>query len=359
MTAAKPRSTLKWADINVGDEVTQLEIPITTTMIVAGAIASRDFMPVHHDRDYANKQGSPNLFMNILTTNGYCVRFLTDWAGPEAELRSLTFGMRTQSCAGDMLTVTGKVGRTYRGEDGACLVDIVDMNIAHPLAPQAAVATATVSLPSRDGERARMPAAPPGGDVPVPDDTPDFARPFVGRLQPGGYLPERPLTKDEIHLWCEALEDWNPLYWDEEYAAASRHGGIVAPATGSFFGAGSAAGLGVGYMKPGKTIPDGVRRGLTGIPLLQALRQSLVTAGSLVQPPGCPEIAVVQAAQRYYVPVRPGDTLRAEVVMKGCSPRKSTKLGDGYFIASERRFFNQRNELTRTMGMNVFHYHVR
>ena len=50
--------------------MTPLEIPITTTMIVAGAIASRDFMPVHHDRDYANKQGSPNLFMNILTTKG-------------------------------------------------------------------------------------------------------------------------------------------------------------------------------------------------------------------------------------------------------------------------------------------------
>ncbi|HXO79746.1 MAG TPA: acyl dehydratase, partial [Mycobacterium sp.] len=66
MTTAKSRTdTLRWSDIDVGDEVTPLEIPVTTTMIVAGAIASRDFMPVHHDRDYANKQGSPNLFMNI------------------------------------------------------------------------------------------------------------------------------------------------------------------------------------------------------------------------------------------------------------------------------------------------------
>lgn len=86
-TTANRTTTLKWADINIGDEVTPLEIPITTTMIVAGAIASRDFMPVHHDVEYAKKQGSPNLFMNILTTNGYCVRFLTDWAGPEAMVR--------------------------------------------------------------------------------------------------------------------------------------------------------------------------------------------------------------------------------------------------------------------------------
>ena len=79
-------TTLAWNDIAVGDEVAPLEIAVTTTLIVAGAIASRDYMPVHHDRDFANKQGSPNLFMNILTTNGYCLRFLTDWAGPEAML---------------------------------------------------------------------------------------------------------------------------------------------------------------------------------------------------------------------------------------------------------------------------------
>ena len=86
MTATTYRTTtLAWRDINVGDEVTPLEIPVTTTVIVAGAIASRDFMPVHHDRDFANRQGSPNMFMNILTTNGLCVRFLTDWAGPGSD----------------------------------------------------------------------------------------------------------------------------------------------------------------------------------------------------------------------------------------------------------------------------------
>ena len=58
-------------------------------MVVAGAIATRDFMPVHHDRDYAHSQGAPDIFMNILTDNGYCSRFLTDWAGPDAMVRKL------------------------------------------------------------------------------------------------------------------------------------------------------------------------------------------------------------------------------------------------------------------------------
>jgi acyl dehydratase len=119
MTIAKARTTtLRWADIEVGDEVIPLEIPITTTMIVAGAIASRDFMPVHHDRDYANKQGSPNLFMNILTTNGYCVRFLTDWAGPEAMVKNLSIRLGVPCFPDDPLRFTGSVTGKTRGSGG-------------------------------------------------------------------------------------------------------------------------------------------------------------------------------------------------------------------------------------------------
>ncbi len=116
MTTAKSRtSTLRWADIDVGDELTPLEIPVTTTTIVAGAIASRDFMPVHHDRDYANKQGSPNVFMNILTSNGYCVRFLTDWAGPEAMVTKLSIRLGVPAFPDDPLRFTGSVTAKTKG----------------------------------------------------------------------------------------------------------------------------------------------------------------------------------------------------------------------------------------------------
>jgi acyl dehydratase len=117
-------STLRWADINVGDEVTPLEVPVTTTMIVAGAIASRDFMPVHHDAAYAKKQGSPNLFMNILTSNGYCVRFLTDWAGPEAMVTKLAIRLGVPSFPDDPLRFTGEITGKTEGSNGENFVEV-------------------------------------------------------------------------------------------------------------------------------------------------------------------------------------------------------------------------------------------
>lgn len=123
-TTASRTTTLRWADISVGDEITPLAIPITTTMIVAGAIATRDFMPVHHDRDYANKQGSPNLFMNILTTNGYCVRFLTDWAGPEAMVKKLSIRLGVPCFPDDPLRFTGSVTGKTEGSGGENFVEV-------------------------------------------------------------------------------------------------------------------------------------------------------------------------------------------------------------------------------------------
>lgn len=116
-------TTLKWDEIKVGDEVTPLEIPVTTTIIVAGAIASRDYMPVHHDRGFAQKQGSPDVFMNILTTNGYCVRFLTDWAGPEAMVKNLSIRLGVPALPNDPLRFTGAVTGKSVG-DGEGLVDV-------------------------------------------------------------------------------------------------------------------------------------------------------------------------------------------------------------------------------------------
>jgi hypothetical protein len=117
------RATLDWNTIRAGDPITPMRIDVTATVVVAGAIASRDFMPVHHDRDYANSQGSPNIFMNILTDTGYCSRFLTDWAGPEAMVRKIAIRLGVPAYAGSVFEYTGTVtGKSQL--DGEGLLDV-------------------------------------------------------------------------------------------------------------------------------------------------------------------------------------------------------------------------------------------
>jgi acyl dehydratase len=116
-------TTRDWNTIHAGDELTPMTIDCTATVVVAGAIATRDFMPVHHDRDYAATQGAPNIFMNIMTTNGYCSRFLTDWAGPEAMLRKIAIRLGVPAYAGSTLTFTGTVTGTSQ-QDGEGLVEV-------------------------------------------------------------------------------------------------------------------------------------------------------------------------------------------------------------------------------------------
>ena len=108
---------IAWRDVRVGDELTPLELDMTATRIVAGAIATRDFMPVHHDREYANVQGAPDIFMNILSTNAYCSRFLTDWAGPDAMVKRLAIRLGVPVHPGSTLTFTGVVTATAEAGD--------------------------------------------------------------------------------------------------------------------------------------------------------------------------------------------------------------------------------------------------
>jgi acyl dehydratase len=118
-------TTLDWHAIGIGDPVTPMTIDVTATVVVAGAIATRDFMPVHHDRDYASTQGSPNIFMNILTDNGYCSRFLTDWAGPEAMVKKIAIRLGVPAYAGAMLQYTGSVtAKSQVGDEGIVEVEL-------------------------------------------------------------------------------------------------------------------------------------------------------------------------------------------------------------------------------------------
>jgi acyl dehydratase len=116
-------SSLRSSDVAVGDELPRFELPLTSTVIVAGAIASRDFMPAHHDADFAKAQGAPDMFMNILTTNGYVARFITDWAGPEAMIRKIAIRLGAPAVPGQPLRFSGQVAQKS-DEGNECLIEV-------------------------------------------------------------------------------------------------------------------------------------------------------------------------------------------------------------------------------------------
>lgn len=138
------RSALDWHEIGVGDELPPLVIEVTATLVAAGAIATRDFMPVHHDREYANTQGAPDIFMNILSDTGHCSRFLTDWSGPNAMVKRLAIRLGVPVFPGHTLTYTGAVTGVSRTVTEG-LVDVAFTGIDD--LGEHVSGTATLSLP--------------------------------------------------------------------------------------------------------------------------------------------------------------------------------------------------------------------
>jgi hypothetical protein len=134
--------------VRVGDELTPLVIDVTATVIVSGAIATRDFMPVHHDREYAQAQGAPDIFMNILSDTGYCSRFLTDWAGPDARIRRIAIRLGVPVHPGHTMTYTGQV--TGVREEGDEIVAEVAFTAIDDLGEHVG-GTAEVGLPRGAG----------------------------------------------------------------------------------------------------------------------------------------------------------------------------------------------------------------
>lgn len=98
-----------YRDVAVGEELPQLSIPLTRTMIVATALASRDYQDVHHDPSLALERGSKDVFMNILTSNGLVDRYVTGWAGPAAVVKKIKIRLGAPNYPGDTMVLTGTV----------------------------------------------------------------------------------------------------------------------------------------------------------------------------------------------------------------------------------------------------------
>lgn len=96
-------------DVAIGDELPALEVPITRTLIVTGAMAGHDYRDGHHDPEAARAHGAPDIFTDILTTNGLVGRYVTDWSGPRSRLSEIDIRLGAANYPGSLMTLTGSV----------------------------------------------------------------------------------------------------------------------------------------------------------------------------------------------------------------------------------------------------------
>src|SRR5882757_1017174 len=111
--------------IEVGTKLPQLAVYGDPTFIIATAIATRDYQDVHHDRDKAQAKGSKDIFVNILTDTGLVQRYLTDWAGRTAVIKSISLRLGVPWYSYDTITFKGEVTAI---DDGVISLKVVGSN---------------------------------------------------------------------------------------------------------------------------------------------------------------------------------------------------------------------------------------
>lgn len=99
-----------FGDVSVGDALPVLNYKVSATTVVLGALATRDWRPMHHDKDFAvERNGTRDIFLNTPNQAAWFERYLTDWTGPHGRLARVRFRMLGSVFPGDTMTLAGVV----------------------------------------------------------------------------------------------------------------------------------------------------------------------------------------------------------------------------------------------------------
>ncbi len=118
-------AAMKLGDVSVGDTMDDLVVDVTPTTVVLGALASRDWRPMHHDHKFATERnGVRDIFLNTPNQAAWIERFITDWTGPRGRLGQMTFRMRDSVFPGDTMTFSGSVTAVGTDDTGCGWVEL-------------------------------------------------------------------------------------------------------------------------------------------------------------------------------------------------------------------------------------------
>lgn len=137
------------SDVVAGDGLPELAVEVTPTLVVLGALASRDWRPMHHDFKFATERnGVRDIFLNTPNQAAWIERYITDWTGPRGRLGRMTFRMRDSVFPGDVMTFRATVARAATDDVGCgwAELDITVSAAELPAGDQRVATTCTASV---------------------------------------------------------------------------------------------------------------------------------------------------------------------------------------------------------------------
>ncbi len=160
------------------------------------------------------------------------------------------------------------------------------------------------------------------------------AEPFLNKWGPYR-LTRDPITETGVRRFCEVAEDGNPVYWDEEFAKASRFGRLISPPQSLFamtFG---------GWWTPGH-----VEASLAAQTAALNQDAEAVDSGAIFaicERFGYVVNTVAGQETEYIAPFGPGDgRIKMRSMTVDVSPEKTVRVGKGIFITSITEYRTER-----------------
>lgn len=137
--------------VRKGQNLPELAKDVTATTVVLGALASRDWRPMHHDKDFAvERNGLRNIFLNTPNQAAWFERYLTDWTGPLGRLGRMKFRMKDSVFPSDRMVFNGVVEQVETDDTGCSWVEVaVVLSVDGKTLTEC---SARIALPAAEGD---------------------------------------------------------------------------------------------------------------------------------------------------------------------------------------------------------------
>jgi acyl dehydratase len=140
------------------------------------------------------------------------------------------------------------------------------------------------------------------------------------------------VTRTDIRKIADAVGDRNPLYWDDEHAARSKYGSVIAP-------------------------PDFFGWPVHWPPNVPFVNESDLGATLFMEVAKAGYFRAINAGMEseYFLPIRPGDTLLVSSEIIGIEEKEGKSSGKMVISTMEVTFVNQNGAVVAKQRRNTIH----